>query len=209
MAINTTIATIQMRRGMKVDFDPDKMSPGEWAVSIDPIREDQWIWMCFAPGVVKRLGTYEDFYAQIEEATGDIRDLYISIFNEINESTTALEEAARESANAAAKSETSAAESAAQAAGSATQADDCSKLSESHSHGGTGIREGEDTDNSKYWSEQSQLEYERAKKEADRAEMFSGFVMPKFILQNNRLYMGRESTAHFLVNNNRLYFKIT
>ena len=28
-------------------------------------------------------------------------------------------------------------------------------MSESHNHGGTGVREGEDTDNSKYWSEQS------------------------------------------------------
>lgn len=29
------------------------------------------------------------------------------------------------------------------------------KMAESHNHGGTGVREGEDTDNSKYWSEQS------------------------------------------------------
>lgn len=57
---------IQMRRGMKVDFDPDKMLAGEWAVSIDPQTENQWVWMCFAPGFVKRMGTWEDLRADIQ-----------------------------------------------------------------------------------------------------------------------------------------------
>lgn len=51
-----------------------------------------------------------------------------------------------------AKAEASA-ESSAQSAG---EAEDSAKLAESHNHGGTGVREGEGTDNSKYWSEQSQ-----------------------------------------------------
>lgn len=38
---------------------------------------------------------------------------------------------------------------------SAGEAEDSAKLAESHNHGGTGVRDGEDTDNSKYWSEQS------------------------------------------------------
>lgn len=38
---------------------------------------------------------------------------------------------------------------------SAEESEDSAKLAESHNHGGTGVREGEDTDNSKYWSEQS------------------------------------------------------
>lgn len=38
---------------------------------------------------------------------------------------------------------------------SAREAKDSEKLAESHNHGGTGVRPGEDTDNSKYWSEQS------------------------------------------------------
>lgn len=50
-----------------------------------------------------------------------------------------------------AKAEASA-ESSAQSAG---EAEDSAKLAESHNHGGTGVREGEDTDNSKYWSDQS------------------------------------------------------
>lgn len=38
---------------------------------------------------------------------------------------------------------------------SAEESEDSAKLAESHNHGGTGVRDGEDTDNSKYWSEQS------------------------------------------------------
>lgn len=58
---------IQMRRGLKADLDPTKLLPGEWAVAIDPETENQVVLMCFAAGVVKRLGTYEDFAVMIEE----------------------------------------------------------------------------------------------------------------------------------------------
>lgn len=54
------------------------------------------------------------------------------------------------------KVETVKAEASAEAsAQSAGEAEDSAKLAESHNHGGTGVRDGEDTDNSKYWSEQS------------------------------------------------------
>lgn len=52
---------IQMRRGQSVDFDPSKMLPGEWAVSIDNESQKQMVYICFAPGVVKRMATLEDF----------------------------------------------------------------------------------------------------------------------------------------------------
>lgn len=58
---------IQNRRGLKKDFDPTKMLPGEFAVSIDSETENQIVWMCFAPGVVKRIGTYEDFRKYLDE----------------------------------------------------------------------------------------------------------------------------------------------
>lgn len=70
---------IQVRRGLKKDFDPYKMLPGEWAVSIDAQTQNQIVWMCFAAGVVKRMGTYEDFYAQIEEITNDILEKFLQI----------------------------------------------------------------------------------------------------------------------------------
>lgn len=209
MAIQTEKATILMRRGLRANFDPDQMTAGEWAVSIDAVKENQIVWMCFAPGIVKRMGTYDDFYAQIEEATGDIRNQYITVLNEIKDATEALEASARESAVAAQESQTAAAGSALQASQSAGAAEDCSKESESHSHGGTGTRPGENTDNSLYYSQQSKLEYEKAKKEADRAEKFSGFVTPRFLMGNNQLYLKRNGTVNFIVANNQLYYKIT
>ena len=74
---------IYVRRGMEADFDPEKMKAGEWAVSINTDRRKQKIWMCFAPGVVKRMGTYEDFADQIEDATDEIKNKYLETFNEI------------------------------------------------------------------------------------------------------------------------------
>lgn len=74
---------IYVRRGMEADFDPEKMKPGEWAVSINTDRRKQKIWMCFAPGVVKIMGTYEDFADQIEDATDEIKNKYLETFNEI------------------------------------------------------------------------------------------------------------------------------
>lgn len=57
---------IQMRQGAYADFDPSKMRAGEWAVSTDSDTLKQQIWMCFAPGVVKRIGTIEDFDVEIK-----------------------------------------------------------------------------------------------------------------------------------------------
>lgn len=64
-------------------------------------------------------------------------------------------------------SENNAAASAQAAAQSATNADMDAKLSQSYSVGKSGIRDGEDTDNSKYYSEQ-------AKKYADEAQEIAG-----------------------------------
>ena len=64
-------------------------------------------------------------------------------------------------------SENNAAASAKAAAQSATNADMDAKLSQSYSVGKSGIRDGEDTDNSKYYSEQ-------AKKYADKAQQIAG-----------------------------------
>lgn len=70
-------------------------------------------------------------------------------------------------------SENNAAASAQAAAQSATNADMDAKLSQSYSVGKSGIRDGEDTDNSKYYSEQ-------AKKYADEAqEIAGGNFIPK------------------------------
>lgn len=48
---------IQMRRGQYKDLDPDKLLPGEWAVSLD----ERYVHMCFAPGIIMRMATYDAF----------------------------------------------------------------------------------------------------------------------------------------------------
>lgn len=63
MAINTINATIQMRKGLERDFDADQMTAGEWAVSTDT----KYVRMCFAPGIVLRMATYEGFELDMEE----------------------------------------------------------------------------------------------------------------------------------------------
>lgn len=74
---------IQMRRGLRKDFDPNKMLPGEWAVSIDSSTSNQIVWMCFATGVCKRMGTYEDFQNMVYQATGEIIERYEENFGQI------------------------------------------------------------------------------------------------------------------------------
>lgn len=202
---------IVMRQGEYEDFIPSKMLPGEWAVVLadDPIVPDgKSVFIAFAAGDVKRMATYEDMKDLIGEATDDIRDQYILVFNKINDDTATLEASARASATGAQASQTAAAGSASQAAHSAGAAEDYSKESESHSHGGTGTRAGEDTDNSLYYSEQSRKEYERAKEEADRAESFADFVTPDFLMLNNQVYIKIGGTVDFIVLNNQMYYKM-
>lgn len=125
MAIQIINATIQHRRGLERDFDPDQMTAGEWAVSTD----SKYVWMCFRPGIVLRMATYEAFEAdmsEIREILKSAQDIQTAI-NEISE----LVQQDRD------------------------DAEDFSVLSKSYAVGGTGTRPGEDSDNAKYYSEQA------------------------------------------------------
>jgi len=53
-------------------------------------------------------------------------------------------------------------------------------LAESWAIGNKGIRPGENSNNSKYFSEQSKADADRAKQEADRAAQYSAVVAPTF-----------------------------
>ena len=177
-----------MRRGLRRDFDPAKLLPGEWAVTTDPGTENQIVYMCFQAGVVKRMGTYEDFRAQVSEATEDIKEEYEQTFNEIKVymeglknttegyKNTAAQKAtqASNSATQAGKSASDASKGATNAANSAEASEDHAKLSESWAKGSTGVRDGENTNNSKYYSDKSKSEADRAKNEADRASAIVG-----------------------------------
>lgn len=99
-------------------------------------------------------------------------------------------------------------QSAMQSAQSAQESDGFSKLSESFAHGGTGVREGEDTDNSKYYSEQSNLYKEQSEEIYDNCKEVESAINKKLELaefsiddEGNLIYT-ENSPFIFVVDNN-------
>lgn len=123
---------IQMRRGAYSEFDPLKMKAGEWAVSTDSDTKKQQIWMCFAPGIVKRMGTVEDFDVEIQRLIQNYLDGIAQSVSQAQKSAELAASKAQESANSASNakasetnsktSETNASNSAAKAKNSETNA---------------------------------------------------------------------------------------
>lgn len=264
-------ARIQVRRGLYEDFNPSKMTAGEWAVSIDTETDKQVVWMCFSPGIVKRMGTLEDFEEQIREATDDIRVEYENALNEIKQATveeaTAIKDSAVKETNSikesaisettkikedavseltqiktdtlnqveqirqqaikdletliqqfdtdmqALKREVIVAKESVDAShayissfekdlktlipkieGYLKQTEENMKLAERWAVGRVDYPESAE-DNSKYYSEQSRKEYERAKNEADRASQYSGVVVPSFHIDFTTMELIQENTG--------------
>lgn len=122
---------IQMRRGAYAEFDPLKMKAGEWAVSTDSDTKKQQIWMCFAPGIVKRMGTVEDFNTEIQRLIQSYLDGMAESVEKAQESAELATSKARESAASASDakaSETKAKTSETNASNSAAKA----KISETN-----------------------------------------------------------------------------
>lgn len=92
---------IQMRRGAYAEFDPLKMKAGEWAVSTDSDTKKQQIWMCFAPGIVKRMGTVEDFDVEIQRLIQSYLDGMAQSVSQAQKSAELATSKAQESANSA------------------------------------------------------------------------------------------------------------
>lgn len=121
-----TNAIMQMRRGLEADFDPYQMHPGEWAVSTDK----KYVRMCFSPGICVRMATYEAFEKDMEqivvilEEAKTVQEAIEKIYEEFKDAQLDIEEAKNYAI-----------------------------LSESYAVGGTGTRDGEDTDNAKYYAE--------------------------------------------------------
>lgn len=115
-----------MRRGLEADFDPYQMHPGEWAVSTDK----KYVRMCFSPGICVRMATYEAFEKDMEqivvilEEAKTVQEAIEKIYEEFKDAQLDIEEAKNYAI-----------------------------LSESYAVGGTGTRDGEDTDNAKYYAE--------------------------------------------------------
>lgn len=128
MAINTIKATMQMRKGLEKDFDPDQMTAGEWAVSTDA----KYVRMCFAPGICLRMATYEAF----EEDMKEIQTIFATC-QDIKEAVERFEELAEQhkndsaaSASAAAQSEKNASASAETAVQKASEAGEYAEIAE-------------------------------------------------------------------------------
>lgn len=191
--ISTIKATIQMRRGLERDFDADKMTAGEWAVSTDK----KYVRMCFAPGIVLRMATYEAFEADMSE----IQTILATCRN-IQTAVDAMAKAAERSRN--------------DAKDFRDIAEDFAKESESWAVGGTNTRAGEDTDNSEYYSEQSRLHSETSKEYLTKVEQAGNdavdainsaldIAVPNFIVDlstGNLLYDGGRFA--FIVNSGNL-----
>lgn len=157
-----------MRRGMEEDFDPDQMTSGEWAVSTDTKK----VWMCFYPGLVVRMSTYEAFEQDMREI-----QLILATCQDIQAAVERFVELAQQHED---------------------QAEEYFVLSKSWAIGGTGSRPGENTDNSKYYSEQSKMYRDSA---ADAIEL----SVPNFTVDLNTghlLYEG--GRFDFYVNNGHL-----
>lgn len=165
---------ILIRGGLYEDFDPGKLKPREWAVVLgnDPgSRDGRTVYLCFGSGVVKRIATHEDMADIILNATEDIQEEFMGMFNEILAEMRRLKtdvegykNAAVAKAGEAGASATTASTAAATATEKAGEASDFSDLSESYAVGTKGaVREGDATDNSKYYSEQSKASADKSK----------------------------------------------
>jgi hypothetical protein len=66
---------IQVRRGKEADLDVSKALPGEWLVSTDT----KYVRMCFAPGVVVRMATYDAFEADSQRIIAELTDVLAEV----------------------------------------------------------------------------------------------------------------------------------
>ena len=95
---------IQTRRGTYNDFDPEKLMPGEWATvqSDDPHSADgKSMYMCFAPGEVKRMATYEDMVQNIDSAVEEIKDQFSAGMQQATDAANTAAGSATEATSAA------------------------------------------------------------------------------------------------------------
>ena len=127
---------ITMRHGPYNKFDPQKLRTAEGSVVTegDPHASDgKAIYLCFSPGDVKRMATYEDMVDQIDEAGGEAIDNHIE--EKVGAALKACENAtkaaqdAKTNADKAVSGANTAAETASKAAETASKAaEDCKNL---------------------------------------------------------------------------------
>lgn len=159
--------SILNRRGLLKDFKISKISGGELNITTDPETANQRVFVGFRAGVAKELMTTEAGERIVQEAT-DLRDETAQIKAEtlvIKNDTQAIKDGAvadittakTDAITAITTLETNVVKEVTdlrdEAAGYKDDSADSSKLSESYAHGSTGVRTGEDTDNSLFYSQ--------------------------------------------------------
>ena len=117
---------IQNRRGAYNKFDPSKLLPGEWACVIEgdtDALDGRAIYMCFAPGVVKRMATYQDMLENMSKLSEDLVGQVMKDFTAaMTAATAAANTAASEASTAAGTASQEAANAASQASAANTAA---------------------------------------------------------------------------------------
>lgn len=132
---------IQMRRGKYELLDPSKLMPGEWAIVLesDPSGTGgRSLYMCFSPGVVKRIATVEDMATIIANAEPEVSANIMKIATDTNDSITAAETKRVSAENARVSAETAreskqASNNSAQASNNSAQSSNNSKQTENNS----------------------------------------------------------------------------
>lgn len=229
---------IQHRRGSYNRLDPTRMTPGEWAIVLDedPNASDgRAVYLCFEPGVVKRMTTYEDFldwFADarqttldelLADATDEVIEAYEILTANINaaESARVSAEALREGAEAsreAAETSRESAESlreASEASRQETIEDFTEKVTEGFFDGATFIPEVDESGNIT-WENDKGLDNPTAvnikgEKGNDGVviDMQSGLYA--FEIVDGHLILvcnDRESAPDFKIENDHLYVKV-
>lgn len=217
MAINTLKATIQMRRGMKEDLDTSQLVAGEWAVVLanDPYaRDGKSVYICFTAGNVKRMATYEDMVDNIADITDEIRAIFIRDFNEIKAAVEELRDEIKGYKDIASEKANIATDAADTATSKANESVSYAGISQSYAIGTENtVRENDETDNSKYYSEQSKINADKAESARDETEqsihdafniMSGNFLMD--LPTGHLMYNG--SFADFIVQNGHLKWGI-
>ena len=164
---------IQMRRGAYAEFDPLKMKAGEWAVSTDSDTKKQQIWMCFAPGIVKRMGTVEDFDVEIQRLIQSYLDGMAQSVSQAQKSAQTATEKANSASSSASQAQKSAELATSKAQESATSANNA-KASETKAKASETNARTSETNSAKSKSE-AQKYAEQAK---EISESLSGALRP-------------------------------
>lgn len=153
------------------------------------------------------IASYEAFLEKANQAIQKAEETRAEAERKSNEAIQKAEQIQEAAEAKAAEVMGKAEETLADAKAKAQEASGFADAAEAWAHGKEGYPDNE-ADNSKYWSGRAETAYEDAKKQADRAMAYADFVVPDFLMDNNRVYINAKSKVEFLIDKNKLYCKL-